>query len=79
MTTRHPYGPHRPEAAPNSVTILAPAIRSCGASSCGAGFGHRLSCVVLRYPQPEIRPIPSALVRQRAQLNTRAHLEAWAQ
>lgn len=52
MTSTHPYGPHRPEDAPNAVTVL------------GSGM----------WPAPEVRPIPSALVRQRARVNELARM-----
>lgn len=51
MATGRQYGPHRPEDAPNSVTVL------------GSG----------KWPNPEVRPIHPALVRQREQVNTAAH------
>lgn len=51
MTSSHPYGPHRPEDAPNVVTVL------------GSG----------KFPAPELRPIPAALVAQRERINYLAH------
>lgn len=53
MTARHRYGPHQPEAAPNSVTVLSPSRRFGGSGS----------------PQPEVRAIPAGLVKQRADMN----------
>jgi hypothetical protein len=57
MTSPHPYGPHRPEDAPNAVTVLGPGLNQ-GSTS---------------YPMPEVRPLPAALVRQRERINQLAH------
>lgn len=77
MTSSHGYGPHRPEDAPNSVTVLSPSVHSCGWDR-----GHAPGCVVSSYPRPEVRPIPAELLEQRRQLNelaSAAGLEVAAQ
>jgi hypothetical protein len=54
----HPYGPHDPSTAPTTVTVLAGGVR----------HGDR----VTRYPTTQERPLPAALVAQRAAVNQRA-------
>lgn len=53
MTSPHRYGPHRPEDAPNAVTVLTPSPRHGGSAA----------------PLEVVRALPAELVAQRAQLN----------
>lgn len=60
MTARHQYGPHRPEDAPNSVTVLSPSRRY-------GGTGR---------PVPQVRALPPEVVAQRAARNELARARA---